>query len=87
MVKADRELFAGAVHNLKLDRSSLQEKREAKGSTLYANGFLVGDVTMQRAYEFKDRAALTAELLARLPARWQVDYQNSLKAGTLPSGR
>ncbi|WP_223748766.1 Hint domain-containing protein [Myxococcus sp. XM-1-1-1] len=87
LVKADREMFAGAVHNLKLDRSSLQEKREAKGSTLYANGFLVGDVTMQRAYEFKDRAALTAELLARLPARWQVDYQSSLKAGTLPSGR
>ncbi|NVJ19974.1 hypothetical protein HUW62_01810 [Myxococcus sp. AM011] len=86
LVKADREMFKGAVHNLKLDRTSLNERREAKGSTLYANGFLVGDVSMQRAYEFKDRAAVTAELLARLPSKWQVDYQNSLKTGRLPQG-
>ncbi|HYO65788.1 MAG TPA: Hint domain-containing protein, partial [Archangium sp.] len=87
LVKADREMFDGTVHNLKLDTSGLKQSRFARGSTLYANGFMVGDLSMQHAYEFKDSAANTAKLLARLPARWHADYQNSLKQGTLSARR
>lgn len=83
LVKADREMFDGTVHNLKLDRSALKQDRDARGSTLYANGFMVGDLSMQRAYEFKDRQGQSAEMLARLPTRWHSDYQSSLNQGTL----
>ena len=87
LVKADRELFDGTVHNLKLDRSALTQGRSARGSTLYANGFLVGDLSMQKSYEFKDRPGQAAALLAKLPSRWHADYQSSLKQGTLTAGR
>jgi hypothetical protein len=77
LVKAGRELFAGKVHNLKLDRSAVAKPEFAKGSAMFANGFRVGDLAMQRALEFKNRQAPTESLLARLPSRWHADYLNS----------
>jgi hypothetical protein len=80
LVKVSREMYSDAVYNLKLDRSKLQDN--AKGSTMYANGFLVGDLAMQKAYEFKNTKDLRADVLSRLPAAWQVDYRNSLKVAS-----
>jgi hypothetical protein len=80
LVKASREMYSDNVYNLKLDRSQLQD--QAKGSTMYANGFLVGDLAMQKAYEFKNTKDLRADVLSRLPAKWHTDYRNSVKVAS-----
>lgn len=77
LVKVSREMYTDNVYNLKLDRSHL--KGHAKGSTMYANGYLVGDLAMQKAYEFKNSKDLRADVLSRLPAAWHADYRNSVK--------
>jgi hypothetical protein len=87
LVKASREMYHGTVHNLKLDPSTLAYSRYAKGSTMYANGFLVGDLAMQRAFEFKNSAKPSADVLAKLPAHWRGDYENSVKLGKLTARR
>ncbi|WP_224240233.1 Hint domain-containing protein [Hyalangium gracile] len=87
LVKAGREMYHGTVYNLKLDTSKLTYSRYPKGSTMYANGFLVGDLAMQRAYEFKNSPDYTAQVFARLPAHWRNDYQNSLEQGSLTARR
>jgi hypothetical protein len=87
LVKAEREMFRGTVHNLKLDTTGLPEREFAKGSTMFANGFRVGDLAMQKAYEFKNSEDYRANVLARLPAQWRADYQRSQKDGTLLTQR
>jgi hypothetical protein len=87
LVKAEREMFRGTVHNLKLDTTGVTEREFAKGSTMYANGFRVGDLAMQKAYEFKNSEDYRANVLERLPAQWRADYQRSQKDGTLLTRR
>lgn len=82
LVKASRETYNGTVHNLKLSNSA-----STRGSTMYANGFLVGDLAMQKTYEFKNNPKPGADVLAKLPAQWHNDYQSSLKQGTLAARR
>jgi hypothetical protein len=79
LVTVKRELYHDQVYNLKLDTSTLVRKTFPEGSSMYANGFLVGDLGLQKAYEFKNREDRTADVLRRLPSRWNKDYQNSLK--------
>jgi hypothetical protein len=80
LVKVSREMYRDNVYNLKLDRSHIKD--QAKGSTMYANGFLVGDLAMQKAYEFKNTKDLRADVLTRLPARWHADYLNRVKVAS-----
>jgi Hint-domain len=80
LVKVSQEMYSDNVYNLKLDRSQLKD--DAKGSTMYANGFLVGDLAMQKAYEFKNTQNLRADVLSRLPARWHADYLRSTKVAS-----
>lgn len=87
LVKADREMFRGSVHNLKLDTSGLTQREFTKGSAMYANGFRVGDLAMQKAYEFKNSEDYRANVMARIPASWHTDYQSSQKAGTMLTQR
>ncbi|WP_309894442.1 Hint domain-containing protein [Archangium sp.] len=82
LVKASRETYNGTVHNLKLANSA-----STRGSTMYANGFLVGDLAMQKTYEFKNNPKPGADVLAKLPTQWHNDYQSSLKQGTLAARR
>jgi len=79
LVTVKRELYHDQVYNLKLDTSTLAQKTFPEGSSMYANGFLVGDLGLQKAYEFKNSENRTADVLRRLPSRWHKDYQNSLK--------
>jgi preprotein translocase subunit YajC len=79
LVKVKREMYRDNVYNLKLDTSTLAQKTFAKGSTMFANGFLVGDLSLQKAYEFKNSEDRSAQVLQRIPASWHTDYQNSLK--------
>ncbi|TQF15038.1 hypothetical protein FJV41_15760 [Myxococcus llanfairpwllgwyngyllgogerychwyrndrobwllllantysiliogogogochensis] len=71
-------MFDGSALNSRLDRVAPSLDSEARSSSLYANGFLVGDLSMQRATEFRARRGQTSERLARLPSRWQLDYQRRL---------
>lgn len=73
LTEVGREAYDGNVYNLKLDANG--ESTEYRGSTMYANGFLVGDLAMQSAYEFKNRNTATA--LEQIPADWHTDYLNS----------
>lgn len=79
LVTVKRELYHDQVYNLKLDTSTLAQKTFPEGSSMYANGFLVGDLGLQKAYEFKNGEDRTADVLRRLPHRWHKDYQSSLK--------
>jgi hypothetical protein len=79
LVSVKRELYHDQVYNLKLDTSTLAQKTFPEGSSMYANGFLVGDLGLQKAHEFKNSEDRTADVLRRLPSRWHKDYQNSLK--------
>ncbi|HLL05948.1 MAG TPA: Hint domain-containing protein [Myxococcaceae bacterium] len=79
LVTVKRELYHDQVYNLKLDTSTLAQKSFPAGSSMYANGFLVGDLGLQKAHEFKNREDRTADVLRRLPSRWHKDYQSSLK--------
>jgi hypothetical protein len=79
LVTVKREMYHDQVYNLKLDTSTLAQKTFPEGSSMYANGFLVGDLGLQKAYEFKNSEDRTADVLRRLPSRWHKDYQNSLK--------
>jgi hypothetical protein len=75
LVKAEREMYSGSVHNLKLDNDG----QSTNGSTMYANGILVGDLAMQKAFEFKNKEDHSANVLSRLPTQWHTDYVNSQK--------
>jgi hypothetical protein len=79
LVTVKREMYHDQVYNLKLDTSTLAQKTVPEGSSMYANGFLVGDLGLQKAYEFKNSEDRTADVLRRLPHRWHKDYQSSLK--------
>jgi hypothetical protein len=79
LVKVEREMYEGSVHNIKLDPGRYADELPYKGSTMYANGFLVGDLAMQRAYTFKDKEDRDANVLERIPAQWHTDYKNSAK--------
>jgi preprotein translocase subunit YajC len=79
LVRVNREMYRDQVYNLKLDTSTLAQKTFPRGSSMYANGFLVGDLDLQKAYEFKNSEDRSADVLRRIPSRWHTDYQNSLK--------
>jgi len=79
LVKVKREMYRDQVYNLKLDTSTLAQKTFPQGSSMYANGFLVGDLGLQKAYEFKNSEDRTADVLRKLPSRWHADYRNSQK--------
>lgn len=79
LVEVSREMYRGNVHNLKLDKGADPAAASHEGSTMYANGFLVGDLDMQRALEFNNGAE-ERNTLERLPAAWHADYRNHLAA-------
>lgn len=78
LVLVEREMFGGSVHNLKLDKGADPAAAAIEGSTMYANGFLVGDLAMQSAYEFKHDSDESA-VIDRLPVEWHADYENRIE--------
>jgi hypothetical protein len=84
ITRVRQEMSKGLVYNLRLGG----ETDAAAGQTaMFANGILVGDVSMQRLMDTKAAAAAvskpaawTAETIARdAPERWRKDLSNSLR--------
>lgn len=73
LTQVTRVAYGGNVHNLKL--ASQPGKTPGADNTVYANGFMVGDGTMQAHYEKLDRTR-TGNVLDRIPAAWHDDYRN-----------
>lgn len=74
LTRVTRVAYDGNVYNLKL--AQRPGKNLASDNTVYANGFMVGDGTMQAHYEKLDRDR-SGNILERIPAAWHDDYRNS----------
>ncbi|QDE90946.1 hypothetical protein BHS06_19335 [Myxococcus xanthus] len=66
------------VYNLALGTDTELLKVKKNGRTLYAGGFLVGDLRMQDALTMPKREQVS--ILQRLPKAWHQDYHNGVKA-------
>jgi intein/homing endonuclease len=82
LVMVGRQRYDDEIFNLKLDGS--EDEVTAGETTMYANGFLVGDARLQRhlsrqAMERRtERSA--AEILEQLPPAWHRDFLNAQKS-------
>lgn len=66
------------VYNLKLARPEGDSHYDQGESfAMYANGLLVGDLSMQSENEFKYQSESREDVLNRLPTSWHTDYLNS----------
>jgi hypothetical protein len=77
LVTVGREEYKGTVYNLKVGSGAELQSIGKDQTTVYANGFLVGDAQIQGDAESAELAASSQP--APLPARWRTDYQNSAK--------
>ncbi len=71
-----RELYDDQVYNLVVEPAD-DEARE-RGSTLFADGFMVGDNEMQRIFETNYRAR-SQTIHASAPPSWRVDNENIIQ--------
>ncbi|MCL1124948.1 Hint domain-containing protein [Shewanella surugensis] len=66
------------VYNLKLARPEGDSHYDQGESfAMYANGLLVGDLSMQSENEFKYQSESRDDVLNRLPTSWHTDFLNS----------
>jgi hypothetical protein len=82
LVSVERVKFAGQVFNFALGTKDELAAVGPDHSTLFANGFLVGDNVMQQRLEERSRPS-RAEMLARLPAAWHDDYRHAVARKTV----
>lgn len=75
LVKVEERRYDGTVHNLLLGVPG--EHTTKDNTTMFANGFLVGDGTMQAVYG-EEHSRHRESVLSRLPKEWHQDYLNSL---------
>ncbi len=74
LTTVSRVKYDGQVYNLKLAQRA--GKNLDADNTVYANGFMVGDGTMQAHYERLDRTR-KGSVLERIPTAWHQDYLNA----------
>jgi hypothetical protein len=77
LVAVTREQFKGNVHNLKVGSGNELQSLATDQTTIYANGFLVGDSQVQAKYESMELRETSRP--NPLPMRWRKDYLNSAK--------
>ncbi|WP_027706773.1 Hint domain-containing protein [Zooshikella ganghwensis] len=79
VIKVANENYNDTVHNLKL--AKLEDSKvvlATDSKAVFANGLLVGGITMQADYSFKDQQSLTVEQqLQQIPERWHQDFLNN----------
>jgi len=79
LVSVTREKYDGQVYNLKVGDKAELANLGVDQTTMYANGFLVGDGQIQRKYESIELSARRNAHKSRpVPAAWREDYRNSL---------
>jgi hypothetical protein len=76
LTSVGRELYERDVFNVALGTEEELAKAGKNGSTLFANGFLMGDSQMQ--LELSNEQPKPADVIASLPAKWHKDYQTHL---------
>ncbi|MFY0566140.1 Hint domain-containing protein [Archangium lansingense] len=83
LAAVERVPVQGQVYNLALGTEAELARIGKQDRTLFANGFLVGDESMQT--ELDQHKPASGDLLARLSKAWHRDYLNkhARKAGTL----
>jgi len=82
LVSVERVKFEGRVFNFALGTRDEVAVVGPDRSTLFANGFLVGDNVMQRRLEERSRPS-RAQALARLPSEWRADYEHAVARKTV----
>jgi hypothetical protein len=75
LVRVTRESYPGKVYNLKVGNAQEASALGVDQTTVFANGFLVGDGQIQNKYEFMDAAPPHD---ARISSRWKADYLASV---------
>jgi hypothetical protein len=84
ITKIRREMAKGLVYNLRLGS---EDEARAGHTAMYANGIMVGDVSLQRLMDREAatvavRPALTDDEIRReIPKRWQQDFLNERHGG------
>ena len=79
LISVTRESYTGKVYNLKVGNAEEAQSLGVDQTTMFANGFLVGDAQIQTKLDFAERQTLGAAAHRdRLPATWRTDYQTSL---------
>jgi hypothetical protein len=78
LLKVEERRYDGTVHNLLLGVPG--EHTTKDNTTMFANGFLVGDGSMQAVYG-EELSRRRESVLFRLPKEWHQDYLNSLAEG------
>jgi hypothetical protein len=76
LTSVGRELYERDVFNVALGTEEELAKAGKNGTTLFANGFLMGDSQMQ--LELSNEQPKPADVLASLPAKWHKDYQTHM---------
>jgi hypothetical protein len=76
LVRISRESYSGRVYNVKLGNAEEKRALGLDQTTLFANGFLVGDGQVQSKYEFMAMEGSTGP--TKLPASWRADYLASV---------
>jgi hypothetical protein len=76
LVRVTREPYSGKVFNLKVGNETEARALGEDQTTMFANGFLVGDMHIQGKHELLAQEALNA-IPKRLPGQWRKDYQAS----------
>ncbi|MGI0115357.1 Hint domain-containing protein [Zooshikella sp. RANM57] len=79
VIKIAEENYNDTVHNLKLAKiEGSKTVLTADAKAVFANGLLVGGISMQADYSFKDQQQLTVEeQLQQIPERWHQDFLNN----------
>jgi hypothetical protein len=75
LVRVTRESYPGKVYNLKVGNAQEANALGVDQTTVFANGFLVGDGQIQNKYEFMDAAPAHS---TRISSRWKTDYLTSM---------
>jgi hypothetical protein len=82
LVRVTREPYSGKVFNLKVGNEAEARALGTDQTTMFANGFLVGDMQVQGKHELLEQEAKNA-IPKRLSSQWRKDYQTS-RAQTIP---
>jgi len=84
LVAVERVKYTGQVFNFALGTADELAAVEPDHSTLFANGFLVGDNVMQQRLVERSKPS-RAEALARLPTEWLADFHHAVARKTVAS--
>jgi hypothetical protein len=79
LTEVSREPYSGQVYNLKVGSKTELASLGPDQTSMYANGFLVGDGQIQSKYEVLSMKQEYRTTIEQLPERWRRDYMLSAR--------